>query len=335
MSVSFNLVPDETFSSWLYRQSIFDPDSLLSFDQVTECFRRSSQVQLGDLDFDSKTPFVLECCQHLNLSSSLFSQFFAESGEWRIPRFYRRSFCYVCFCYHIDEYAHPALLKNWSRVFYTVCELHQAPMYDSADRYGYKLDAAIELFKYYHTQGNLLRVNLLRSFQHQDELLGLAARTQSYLSDAEELASYSNCADASALWAFCKLLLEILLHARYGLIYQFLGSPHYSDDSKPFRYRLHMGAMTANIIQRRAAVIILGYIMSVYRAEEIEILQQFLALSPIARLRLKDVRDMGRFSNVFSPSQSSVVAAQLQRYVEYLAIPSATDFVAGFTQGRK
>ncbi|MNH20402.1 hypothetical protein D3C79_801690 [compost metagenome] len=208
-------------------------------------------------------------------------------------------------------------------------------MYDSAGRYGFKLDGAIELFKYYHAQGDRQRASLLHAFQHQDAVLGLASRTQAYLRDVEELAKCSSYRDATSLWTFCKLLLEIFLYARYGLVYQFLGLPHYFDDNKPFRYRLHMGAVTANVLQRRAAVIILGYVMSVYPSEELAILEQYLALSPISKLRLKGIRDVGRFSNVFSPTQSSAVAAQLQRYVEHLAIPSTTEFVAGFIQGRR
>ncbi|NIF28874.1 hypothetical protein F3J44_21145 [Pantoea sp. Tr-811] len=335
MSSRFNLVPGETFASWLYRQSIFDPGTCFSLDQVSECFLRSSHVHIGDFDFDSSDPFVLECCQRLNVSSLMFSSMFAANGEWRIPRFYRRSFCYECFCSHIDGYAHPALLKDWSRTCYTVCTLHQFPMYDSAGEYGYKLDGAIELFKYYHAQGARLKASLHGAFQHPDEVLGLAAHAQTYLHCAEHEALGSGSRDARARWAFCKLLLEIFLYARYGLIYQFQGLPHYSGDSRPFRYRFHMGAITANVLQRRAAMIMLGYVMSVYRSDQIAALEQYLALSPISRLRLKDVRDVGRFSNVFSPSQSSVVAGQLKRYVGDLGIPSAVEFVAGFIQGRK
>lgn len=331
----FEPIPDEAFSSWVYRQSIFDKHTCYPLHEVVECFTRSSQAGFGDIDFDSKDSFVLESCERLDLSCAELWYLIAERGEWRIPKFYRRSFCYECFCQQIDQYAYPSILKRWSLVYYTVCEIHGSPMLDSSNDYGYRLDGAIKLFKYYHSQKKRIEASLLHSFQDRERILELASRVQVYLSKVEVSARDPNDRYATALWMFCKLTLRIFLHARYGIIYQFSGRPHYSDIHKPFRYRLHMGAATASVIQRRAAMILLSQIVSVCPSSELEGVETYLSNSPISRLRLNSVWDLGRHSNVFASTQSEVLVMQLSRCAEILNIPSITNFVDGFCQARK
>jgi hypothetical protein len=293
------------------------------------------QVRLGDFDFDAQDAFVLKSCRRLDLKPEMLAKFFTGEEVWRTPQFYRRSFCYECFGLHIREYGHPAILKCWSRPCYTICDHHKIPMLDSSSKCGFKLDGAIELFKYYHMNRDHIRTCLVHSCQGRDGTLYLAKKAQAFLLQAEENAAMKLDHRSEATWFFCKLLLEVLLYPRYGFVYQFSGLPLYSGVDSPFRYRLHMGVLTANVIQRRAAIIILGYVMSLYDPGELECMGMYLRDSPISKIYLTGIYDIGRFSNVFVSSQALAILTRLQVCGGIIGKPSIIEFLAGFAKGRK
>ena len=120
---------DETFTSWIYRCSRHNHQMA----SVYECLVISSKTEHGipsyeDPDFDSEGSFFQTASCILRRDASKLYEYFKPRDLWVVPWNNRHYFCPDCILQDVAQNKLPSWRKSWCYVTTTHCELHKTQL---------------------------------------------------------------------------------------------------------------------------------------------------------------------------------------------------------------
>ncbi|WP_432669606.1 TniQ family protein [Pseudomonas umsongensis] len=303
---------DETFSSWLYRLAVYNKLPKLGVGALNDLFLYSVSEGSFDADFDSGCTFSAFCRELSLCSLELYDYFFRPMSRWVIPKFFRRSYCYECFCDQIPQSGHPAMLRKWAVTYHTVCLRHQTLLYDADYGVGKNLAVGSKLFSFHNEV-----LHGRESFRISREEYDAAFSVQCLLIQSEMYNVSSETLNPNIFFAFCRFFIEIMLYPDFGFCSRLHLRARSVQSDLLFWKRLRLGPYLASIQQRHSAILLLGWVLGVIDSDK-----TMLNIDHAGTFF-----DLGRASNVI---ESSGVNRLLFTFSRHLQQRGIKDFISGF-----
>jgi len=318
-------LPNELFSSWLFRQGAIPRVGKLPLYDLVEIYQDCMQKGDFDPDFDQYSEFVSRSLKQLELSRSDFDSF-SQKCSWLIPRYYRGAFCYHCFCDHIQQFKVPTMLAEWCSVFHTVCSIHLVPLLDTPGVYNYKLSMALKLFGYYHAANNIVfKAHSGLEIEAMPALLSV----QAYMFRVENSILSEGVDDSK--WRLIQLLIRVFLYPRHGIITSLFPKQAINTDTQLFRYNLHVGPLASNVARRRLATLLTGLILDVVEDGDRPIAERYLRSFDQRHHYFDNFSGLGRSANVFTQDRGRQLSTQLIELSRNIYNPHLDGFISGFS----
>ncbi len=306
----------ETFSSWLYRLAVYNVLPGLGVDTLNDLFALSVSKGSFDPDFDPSCVFSVMGRDLSKCSNALFHDFFSPLPSWITPRFYRRSYCYECFCEQIPLSGHPAVMKCWAVTYNAICSKHKSVLQDGDFGIQRRLAVGSSLFCSHHDLwANSCPVAI------PDEEFEAVNSTQHSLQVAEERLYFG---DRSYLHFhyFCRLFLEVMLYPDFGFCSRLFQRKKSNYADLLFWKKLRMGPYLASSQQRHAAVLLLGWILGLGATPE----------RLLATLNVENFFDLGKLSNVTGNRELHSLISSICWHMQQ---PGVIDFVRGYCREQR
>ncbi|MHC8361903.1 hypothetical protein ACYZUA_16655 [Pseudomonas sp. LS2P72] len=309
----------ETFSTWVFRFSLFEEISAMQDDEIAGLYTRWSLVENFDPDYSFDSGFFIECCESLDFRVEFFAAMFSSGSKWVMPFHFRRAYCHQCFCEQIQAQKYPGCLTKWGVVYYTVCDLHKNALCEAPSPNPKALDRAMHMFRLSYQRGS----NLFAPNHCPPILIDAASLAQSRFLEWDDI-SRSYQSDT------VKLLMRLLLYPRYGLVSQRYVVRMKYPAVQSFRQLLHYGALTANVFQRRLATVLTAIILGIYdRKLSSQLLGVINDLFP-AHIPISSMQQLGSLSNVFISSLAPGLHDELKSIAAKFYSEPLVEFASGF-----
>ena len=282
-------------------------------------------LQNGDFDpdFDLSSEFCKRSLEQVGVPLPNLSTF-APKSTWLIPRYYRGTFCYECFCDHIRSFKLPTMLTEWCSVTQTVCSVHLSPLLDTPGKHNYKLNMAVKIFSHYHARPSVVAFPIVGL---TPKVLGAILSVQCFMSNVEA----SVVSGGGAEWRLIQLVIRIFLYPRHGILTSFFSKQSISTDTQLFRYNLHLGPLVSQVTRRQLAILLTGWILDVLDETERLEVEQYLQSFDQRHHYFDSAAGLGRFANVFTPEHGRQLIFQLTELSTKIYSPYLTEFIAGFS----
>lgn len=302
----------ETFTSWIYRLSVYNKLPRLSVDTVKDLFLDALSKGSFDPDFDSSCQFSITCRDICTLPRHLYEGFYLHTSQWIFPRYYRRSYCYRCFCEQIPIVGHPAVLKEWAIVYCTICSKHEVLLQDGAYGACKFLAVGSELFSFHNDVLHGRNLGRLSPEQYR-----VTSAVQLMISSSELHAAESNEPLMDSFFSFVKLFIEIMLYPDFGPCSQLFARNKSLPSDVVVWKKLLLGPFLASTPQRNAAILLLGWAIGV-DGSNCEILNSDY---------IHTLFQLGRVSNVIGSTELERILRLLSADLQYAGIH---EFVEGY-----
>ena len=303
---------DETFSSWIYRLAVFDQLPTLGVDALNDLFLLSVSKGSFDADVDSACDFATECRDLILCPLEIYESFFATMSQWIIPRYYRRSYCYECFCEQIPQAGHPVVLRGWAVIYNTICTKHKVIFQDADYGIGKHLAVGSKLFSFHNEV-----LNVPESLRVSSEEWHVANLVQRLLRTSEMSVTCQETQNPDLLYQFCRLFLEIMLYPDFSFCSRLYSRAKSGQSNLVFWKRLRLGPYLATSQQRYAGISLLGWVLG-------------LSDSGLKIVNTEDIRtffELGQVSNVIGSSDVYRMLYIFGRHIKYCGV---SEFLRGY-----
>lgn len=300
------VVPDETFTSWLFRCSLNKGCGAMS-QKMGETYC-SLDTEM-DYDFDFSNNDFFELCHHLQIAPSLISVYFKPATALLLNTRFRLSYCPLCLREDISSYGLPVWRKTWCYVSAPFCMRHQVllvhlsdflPFVKSWDAFANRKPILDPQHVYYP------RARLWGGVPIALLGVDVGIKVQAWLSALRIPARYSRATNAlpiGPLVVATEFLLQHFLHstapgnsgglARMWFSYR-RGRMLHRDRS--WRACLKNGAGEATPYQRMMALLLLGYVFDVFSDTDLRRIRSACCFSGHSWIDLID-----RFADIDGP----------------------------------
>lgn len=303
---------DETYSSWMYRLAVFDKLPMLGVDALSDLFLLSVSQGSFDVDFDSDCNFSTKCRDLIFCSLKTYNNFFTPMSQWIIPRYYRRSYCYECFCEQIPQAGHPAVLRGWAVTYHTICSKHKVFFQDADYGIGKHLAVGSKLFSFHNEV-----LNGRESLRVSSEEWHVANLVQRLLLTSEMNVTCQETKNPELLYQFCRIFLEIMLYPDFGFCSRLYSRAKSGQSNLVFWKKLRFGPYLASAQQRYAAISLLGWVLG-------------LSDSGLKIVNAEDIKtffELGQVSNVIGSSDVYDLLYIFGRHIKYCGV---SEFLRGY-----
>jgi hypothetical protein len=304
---------DETFSSWIYRLAVYDNLPTLGVDALNDLFLLSVSQGDFDADFDSACDFSTRCRDLILCSPESYKVFFAPMSQWIIPRYYRRSYCYECFCEQIPQAGHPVVLRGWAVTYHTICAKHKVIFQDADYGVGKHLAVGSKLFGFHNEvlHGRELIMATPEEWNAATSVQHLLLTSEMYMASKKN--QYPDY-----VYSFCRLFLEIMLYPDFGFCSRLYLRAKSRQGDLVFWKRLRLGPYLASAQQRHAAISLLGWVLGLSDS----------GVKIVSAEHVDTFFDLGQVSNVVG---SSDVYSLLQVFGQHIRCRGVGEFIRGYS----
>jgi hypothetical protein len=303
---------DETYTSWMYRLAVYDNLPMLGVDALNDLFLLSVSQGSFDADFDSGCNFSTKCRDITLCSLETYNNFFTPMSRWIIPRYYRRSYCYECFCEQIPQAGHPAVLRGWAVIYHTICSKHKVIFQDADYGVGKHLAVGSKLFSFHNKV-----LHGRESLRVSSEECDVANLVQRLLLKSEMNVTSQEIERPDLLFGFCRLFLEIMLYPDFGFCSRLYLRAKSGQSDLVFWKRLRLGPYLASAQQRYAAISLLGWVLGLSDS----------GLKIVNAEHIKTFFDLGQVSNVVGSSDVYSLLHIFGQHIEYRGV---REFLGGY-----
>lgn len=316
---------NETFFSWLHRQSIFNEAFDYPLYLLLDDFERYSRLESFDRDFDFTSRFAKESLSRLSLSFDECSASFG-SFEWLLPQYNRRAFCWECLQEHVEKVRYPCYLMSWCSVVRTHCNTHFSLLreYPRVDRVS--LNPALGAFVYFCENKDQYDRDELHRFFSSTPIANYCLRMAAHM----EMDNQPSKAECSPRWGMHKILLQIMLFPAYGVVNTILQRNRTVPRTSNVWQALAYAPICASSIDRALALLLVGIATRFFRDSEISEIISILERSQYLDVRFYDQQTLGSACSVFTYETTSVISQALHHACQNRPSAAVEKFLAGF-----
>lgn len=325
LSEHFPSIPNETFFSWLHRQSIFSEAFRYPLYMLLDDFERCSRLGPFDRDFDFGSAFAKVALNRLSLHHDDCAALFGTS-TWLLPQYNRRAFCWECLQEQIRTVYYPCYLMSWCSVMRTHCSVHSSLLREHLRSDRLSLNLGLGAFMdFCANKGQYERDELHKLFSSKP-IAGYCLRMASQM----EIEKLAHKADSVSTRKIYKLLMQIMLFPSYGIINTILQRKRQVQRTSNVWQSLAYAPICSSNIDRALALLLVGIASRFFsRSEAFEIID-ILAGSRYLDVRFHDQKTLGSACNVFDYD----TANQIFRAIDCLCLgrtgANIEEFLAGF-----
>jgi len=312
-------LPDETFTSWLFRCAVDKKCKVFTEVRGQEYF--SCATRIGDPDFNFSSPEFMNFCHETGLSPAILIGFF-KPEDYPLALFERRfSFCWHCVREDIKKHCLPCWRKSWCYTIFPYCQRHKCLLLVTDETPNFykpwhafatpvpKTDPQHELRLHSRRWGGI-------SSQLLDPKFGFKIQVwfrslKNYRDPQADRSSSSST--PSSLFYFCESIFRLLLFSRTKFSSEGLaryifnnGNDHIEHLAGDSMDSALLGAARASPYHRMVALVLIGYIFEVF--SEMELYEVVSAVELAGYTWPSDVETLGRMCAV----------GRLQEYREFI-----------------
>ncbi|MBU6958933.1 hypothetical protein KRR23_14430 [Pseudomonas sp. CVAP len=324
----FAPVPDETFFSWLHRQSVFSEAFRYPLYMLLDDFERCSRVDSFDRDFDFGSAFAAGALHHLSLTSNQCETLFGAS-IWLLPQYNRRAFCWECLQEHVATVHYPCHLISWCSVVRTHCSTHSFMLREHPRSDRLSLNLGLGAFAYFCANKSKYDRDELHELFSSKAIADYCLRMASCI----EMVKQSKDAKCSSYWRTCKILMQIMLIPSYGIISTILHRKREMHRTSNIWQALAYAPIGASSIDRALALLLVGIATRYFTESECVEIINTLGCSQYLDIRFYDRKTLGSACNVFTHENGKAIAQALTYSSFKLVDAPLEEFLAGFMRG--
>ena len=321
-------IMDETFFSWLHRQSVFSESFRFPLYMLLDDFERCSRVEAFDRDFDFGSAFAAKASSHLSLSHNECVTLFGTSA-WLLPEYNRRAFCWECLQEHVEKVHYPCHLISWCNVVRTHCSIHNSLLREHPRSDRLSLNFGLGAFVYFCANKN--------RYDHDDlhKLFSFKPIADYCLRIARciETAKQSQGTENYSYWSTYKILMQVMLVPSYGIISTILHRRRETHRTSNIWQALAFAPIAASGVDRALALLLVGIAVRHFTESEGAEIIDALRCSQYLDIRFHDRGTLGSACNVFTYENGNVIAQALTHSSIELAGAPLDDFLTGFMRG--
>jgi hypothetical protein len=329
MLIEYPAIREETFFSWLYRQSIFYESGNYPLFLLTTEYWACRHQGAFDRDFDFSSEFFYISCDYLSIIPKDCQAIFSAKSTWVIPEYYRRAFCGDCFCEQIKKYKYPASLTTWAGVGSPYCFEHNKLLLNFPLGNKISLNPALVGFEFYSRRRLHFEGKGVHAFLSQARLVGLAARVVHHLDFMESSVSLDKIR-GSRRWQACRRIIQIILYPSYGVINTIWSKKRVVPRVNNLYQALEFGALCADSEDRAIALLLLGMVLDLFSSDELSLIINQLSSFEFFDVRFYDALSFGRCCNVFVGLHFKAMIDSVARFSADFDSPAVSQFVIGF-----
>ena len=321
-------VEDETFFSWLHRQSIFNKSFRYPLYMLLDDFERCSRVESFDRDFDFESAFAEGASNHLSLAYDERATLFGTSA-WLLPEYNRRAFCWECLQEHVATVHYPCHLISWCNVVRTHCSTHHLLFREHPRSDRLSLNLGLGAFVYFCANKKEYDRDDLHRFFSSGPIADYCLRIASSI----ERAKQGHDIKEYFYWSTHKLLMQVMLISPYGIISTILHRRRETHRTSNIWQALAYAPMVASGVDRALALLLVGIAMRHFTESESAEIIDALRCSQYLDIRFHDRKTLGSACNVFTNENGDAIARALAHSSIELVDAPLDDFLAGFMRG--
>lgn len=322
----FAPIHNETFFSWLHRQSIFYEEFKYPLYLLLDDFERCRRLESFDRDFDFDSLFARGAFNHLSLTRNECTSIFG-SPIWLLPEHHRRGFCWDCLQGHVEKVSYPCHLMTWCGVSGTHCGIHFSLLRQHPRSDGSTLNTGLGAFVYFCANKSKYEGDELHQFFSDPLIAKYCLRMANHVENAEKYAGVENVLYLKTY----RLLMGVFLIPSYGIVSTILHRRREEPHTANIWQALAYAPMCASITDRALALLLVGIAMCKFSKSESSEILNYLASSRYLDIRFNDVRTLGASCNVFTHESGDVIARALNFSCASLPDTSLQEFLAGFS----
>lgn len=324
LSEHFPSIPDETFFSWLHRQSIFSEAFQYPLYMLLDDFERCSRSESFDRDFDFGSAFAKVALSRLSLHVDDCTALFWTSA-WLLPQYNRQAFCWECLREHIRTVYYPCYLISWCNVVRTHCSIHSSLLREHPRSDRLSLNLGLGAFMdYCANKGQYERDELHKIFSSKP-IAGYCLRMASQM----EIESHEHNVQNLSTRKTYKLLMQIMLFPSYGIINTILKRKRQVQRTSNIWQSLAYAPICSSTTDRALALLLVGIASRFFNSSEVFEIINILVGSQYLDVRFHDQKTLGSACNVFDYE----TANEISMAIDCLCLDKTGANIEGFLAG--
>lgn len=272
---------DETFTSWIFRCGNCREINLSSLADITvseDCV--GGRIVYEDPDFDFESPYFLAASRLMNLDKNLLKLSFSPRAEWILPWWQRRYYCPDCLADDVRERRAPSWRRAWCYAFVSHCEIHKKQLIE--------LDGPVSQSKAWDAFVSSANSNYTCQPNRCSKWASRNATAIRYLLQRKALRVFKTSSRfpikkrrRSDIFFCFKVIAQILLMP--STLFNRPGAARclFSDGRmridrtlKSYPDIIEIGSLESTSHERMCAVILAGFILSIYGSRELDLIRR-------------------------------------------------------------
>lgn len=271
-------VYDETFTSWVSRCGDNRKINFSSLMGILVSERIvGNRIVCEDPDFDFESQFFLAASRLINVSASLLRLSFSPRSAWILPWHQRKYYCPDCLVDDVCKKRNPSWRKAWCYAATSHCEVHNKQLIE--------LPGLVSPSKAWDAFTSHVNLNNLPPPNRTSKWMSDNATKLRYLLQRKALRVFNvnlmspgNSRRKTDVFPCFKVVAQILLMPRTLITSKGLARHLYSDGRaridrtlKNYPDALEIGSLESTAHERMCAVILSGFVFSIYSDRELEV----------------------------------------------------------------